>query len=223
VSLIRSRMRQLRSRNKGESNNTGVSAPQDTIRVTSGLLQMDTENYNRLDELYKIIREQIVHEDGLINQRLSWSLVVQGFLLVAFFTVFVANTDWVSKGDKVIPCLFIAAVGLAISLAVVTSIFGAIRALDYLNEFAFKRYREDLDERNLDLQYPPITGREHIDKVSLSKVSLSWISRRRSFLAAKTALLIPVVFCLGWLALLLHSVVYFGVLRPLWALVVETL
>jgi hypothetical protein len=38
-------------------------------------------------EMYEIYREQVRHEDDLINQRLSWLLPIEGVLLVAFTTV----------------------------------------------------------------------------------------------------------------------------------------
>lgn len=38
-------------------------------------------------ELYDMIRQQIEHEDGLVNQRLNWLLLSHAFLFAAFTTV----------------------------------------------------------------------------------------------------------------------------------------
>ena len=35
-------------------------------------------------ELYESARDQIRHEDGLINQRVTWLLLLQGLLFTAF-------------------------------------------------------------------------------------------------------------------------------------------
>ena len=40
-----------------------------------------------LERRYELIREQIRHEDGLINQRLNWLLLSQGFLIAAFTSI----------------------------------------------------------------------------------------------------------------------------------------
>jgi hypothetical protein len=52
-----------------------------------------------LEKRYEIIREQIRHEDGLINQRLNWLLLSQGFLIAAFTTI-VTTTNIRSGTDS---------------------------------------------------------------------------------------------------------------------------
>jgi len=62
-------------------------------------MNQDNQNHTRTSvEDYKLFREQIVHEDNLINNRTNWLLAAQGLLFAAFGVL--VNT---SKGFSPVP------------------------------------------------------------------------------------------------------------------------
>src|ERR1700690_4318170 len=98
-----------------------------------------------LEKRYELIREQIIHEDGLINQRLNWLLLSQGFLFAAFTTI-ITNIDKFSKGlmagspgfitpaNILWPLLAIAMTGLLLNYISFNGLKNAYRSLKYLRD-----------------------------------------------------------------------------------------
>jgi hypothetical protein len=94
----------------------------------------DTPERPSLLEVYRLIRSQIEHEDGLISQRLSWFIMSQSFLFTAF-AITVANARPAPAGalDITVPRLsllaFIPLVAIASSLLIGVSLVAAVLAL----------------------------------------------------------------------------------------------
>ncbi len=88
-----------------------------------------------LNDLYGMIREQIRHEDNLVNQRLNWLLLSQAFLFTLFTSILTAdrsqNSRYIDTRVEVwIPC-FIAATGIILALL---SFLGIVAAFSSLKE-----------------------------------------------------------------------------------------
>jgi hypothetical protein len=49
------------------------------LRDVSTAAEEDMTNIRRVEH-YKLFRDYIEHEDGLVNQRLLWNINIQGFL-----------------------------------------------------------------------------------------------------------------------------------------------
>jgi hypothetical protein len=86
-----------------------------------------------LKELYEKIREQIEHEDELINHRLTWFLASQGFLFVAFTTLLITDTG--NIGDFKLGLLIsITGLGSSLSLIAFLSVASAFISLKILRK-----------------------------------------------------------------------------------------
>lgn len=100
--------------------------------------------YERKLELYRTIREQIQHEDNLVNHRLTWVLLSQGFLFTLYYTLF--NTileDFKTFKILLFLLIAIAVSGIILSILGVLSIKGAFRAIQHLREFWYSEYKEE--------------------------------------------------------------------------------
>jgi hypothetical protein len=101
--------------------------------------------------LYEAAREQIRHEDGLVNHRVTWLLVSQAFLVSAFasgarlYATFPSEWPWITGG-----LLVVAALGSVFSLAAF-----------YTIDFAFDQMREVEEwwkKQNLVAHFPRLHG-----------------------------------------------------------------
>lgn len=72
-------------------------------------------------ELYRALREQWVHEDNLINHRMTWHILSNGLLLTAFGIL-------LRDGTRV-PLLSIPAIGMFMSFLVGAAIYAATDAM----------------------------------------------------------------------------------------------
>jgi hypothetical protein len=115
-------------------------------------------------KFYKLLREQIEHEDGLVNQRLSWLLFAQGFLFTFFYTLFSTLLSKVELFDILITVLkIVSIVGILLCILTMLSIRGAYNAVEHIRKMWYKRFPEegephkDNDINLKDKQFPDIT------------------------------------------------------------------
>jgi hypothetical protein len=158
-------------------------------------------------ELYSIFRNQIMHEAGLINQRLSWNLSIQGFLFTAYtFTLqkiaelkvqLVTHlsspvdigtfSSFSGIHDLRLSLVVIAAVGALVSISVYVSVVAARRAQIEVNSKwtdDHKEYRPGPDKKHSHGHHlPGLVGGGH------------W----RTFpLGLWASLGLPLVFIIAW-------------------------
>lgn len=84
--------------------------------------------FTHLDE-YKAIREKWIHEDNVINHRLSWLIVSQAMLLAAYGW---SLTNEEVKTQKLL--LLLPIFGMVFTLAIGASVFAAIIAQNHLTQ-----------------------------------------------------------------------------------------
>lgn len=106
-------------------------------------------SYGTKSELYKMLRNQIQHEDGLVNQRLTWLLLSQAFLFTAYFTTLNKFFD-LNKVTHLMDKIFLAILLFLIPLAALFLVFlgfrsinGAFEAIRILREFWFYNFPEE--------------------------------------------------------------------------------
>jgi hypothetical protein len=73
-------------------------------------------------DLYRALREQLTHEDNLVNHRLMWLILSQGLLFTAYGTVSSAKLHWLAYGFPFF--------GMAVSAVIGVSIYAALDATD---------------------------------------------------------------------------------------------
>ena len=142
-----------------------------------------------VEDLYKIVREQIEHEDNLNTQRLNWFLSSQAFLFSAYAIVLSGlaptNPPRSAANHGQMKLLLVAVPILAIiaSFLILTTIAAGTIAMHELRA-RFAPY----DDAAADLQLPPIQGR------SLTRI-----------LGLCGPILLPILFLTIWLVLLIHG------------------
>jgi hypothetical protein len=88
-----------------------------------------------------IVRQMIVHENELTNQRVQWLLTVQGLLFTALAFA------WKDAKPLICPLCI---VGVAVSVATILNVYFATRAVE--------RLVVGFDKRNPEYKGPPIIG-----------------------------------------------------------------
>src|SRR5690348_10576892 len=73
-------------------------------------------------DLYRALREQLTHEDNLVNHRLMWLILSQGLLFTAYGTVSSAKLHWLAYGFPFF--------GMAVSGVIGVSIYAALAATE---------------------------------------------------------------------------------------------
>ena len=104
-------------------------------------------------ELYDRLRKRVEHEDGLVNQRLTWLLVVQGFLFAAFSTV-LASERGVEPVTKALVLCLLALLGFNISFSTGHSLHAAFVALIELRE----TWQTHIQGKPYEKQFPQLLG-----------------------------------------------------------------
>ncbi len=77
-------------------------------------------------DLYRALREQLTHEDNLVNHRLMWLILSEGLLFTAYGTVTTARLHWLSYGFPFF--------GMAVAGVIGVSIYAALEATDELRQ-----------------------------------------------------------------------------------------
>lgn len=68
-------------------------------------------------DLYRALREQLTHEDNLVNHRLMWLILSQGLLFTAYGTVSSAKLHWLAYGFPLFGMMMAAVIGVSIYAA----------------------------------------------------------------------------------------------------------
>src|ERR1700678_4453073 len=113
-----------------------------------------------VEDLYKVYREQIEHEDNLNTQRLNWFLSSQAFLFSAYAIVLsglaptVPARSAANHGQMRLLLLAIPILAIIASFLILMTIAAGAIAMNHLRE-RFAPYESMAAE----LQLPPIQGR----------------------------------------------------------------
>lgn len=167
------------------------------------------DNKPNLQECFAIYRDYVKHEDYLINSRLSWNLTIQGFLFATYGLSLQKLAELLAKpmaeksleelayaGIKelrilifTLPCL-----GILASALVLLGVVAAARAIESL-ESQWKLGAHDNEQMGFARRLPDLTGGG---------------AQGSHFLGLRAPMLIPVVVCLAWIALLCSYLHHFG-------------
>jgi hypothetical protein len=164
-------------------------------------------------ELYKIIRDQIVHEDNLVNQRLNWILFSQSFLFAAFFTIWSVGFNQKNEGILILN-FFLPFIGTAFSFFGIMSIIGAFKALSNLRQFWFFKNKDEGDwtkDNHTDNPEEEIYNTKELPDIFYKgkKSPRIVIGKIKSFSASNAAINIPIAIMIGWLILLVANVIFY--------------
>lgn len=131
----------------------------------------DHENANNM---YKAYRDYIVHEDDLVNQRTTWSVTIEAFVigifgltyqkkmegLITFFGLDDKRTGFsINKMKEVVDVfdeflIIIAVFGIGIALISGVAVYAAQHAIQKLGE----RWEDQCSKLHLCNEFPPLTG-----------------------------------------------------------------
>ena len=96
---------------------------------------------NDVLKFYEILRDHIRHEDTLINQRISWSLLYQGFAIVAY-TAMLNTLNWIKTPLQIILSLciiwIIGIFSISATRVVLFSVARAYQSIENLKKIARK-------------------------------------------------------------------------------------
>ncbi|MCE1251957.1 MAG: hypothetical protein LWX83_00240 [Anaerolineae bacterium] len=148
-------------------------------------LEVDDVEFDRQKSLYLMIREQITHEDELINERIGWSLTSQGFLFIAYTGLLNLDIKSVVFG-AFLPSI-IAFLGIILCLTAYSGVASAIASLERIHKYARERFNMDVDG-GINMKFPYISGAD----------ALSW---NKIFGANVAIRSIPILFSAAWLLL----------------------
>lgn len=110
-------------------------------------------------DLYEMIRKQIEHEDILVNQRLNWLLVSQGFLFAAFTALVTRQGNISYVSPDYVPWLpfGIAVIGIILNLFSYIGIRAAYKSLLRLRHTWYLPYSTEEELQLYERGFPPIT------------------------------------------------------------------
>ena len=141
-----------------------------------------------VENYYKLFRDQIVHEDNLINNRTNWLLAAQG-LLFAAFGVLVGMSEGCSPVPSKVKFLMnvIPAVGIFATIFTLLSVLGAVIAMGDIKE----KWEETKNK---------LKGEGEIDD-NIPLIQCKGISKRLGFVAP---FFIPGIFIVAWFVILIY-------------------
>lgn len=124
-------------------------------------------------ELFAMIREQIRHEDGLVNQRQNWLLLSQGFLFLLFSSLLTADATVLPHIKWLL--LPVACMGVLLNTLSFIGILEAFRSLNELRSTWDTRYSKEKNDEG----FPQITwvgthGALHTATGTPILISLVW-------------------------------------------------
>jgi hypothetical protein len=74
---------------------------------------------------YRALREQLTHEDNLVNHRLMWLILSEGLLFTAYGTISTAKLHWLAYGFPFF--------GMTVATVIGASIYAALAATEALH------------------------------------------------------------------------------------------
>ena len=95
-------------------------------------------------EVYQSVRDQVVHEDNLVNQRFTWMLTSTGFLMAGFFLL-LTSVDKFTEREVLfgVMLLAICLVGIAFCYFLKIEITKNANAYINLRKFWYERFPEE--------------------------------------------------------------------------------
>ena len=154
--------------------------------MTKDLLDVDNAEFERQKNLYSMIREQITHEDELINERIGWSLTAQGFLFIAYTGLL--NLDLKATPFGAFLPAILAFLGVILCMTAYSGVASAMASLERIHTYTMERFNKDL-ERGINMGFPYISGAD----------AVPW---NKKFGANVTIRSIPILFCVAWVILI---------------------
>ena len=139
-------------------------------------------------EYYQFIKQQIDHQDNLVNQRVIWQIIAQAFFFSAYTSLMNAPKE--SKGpifdaEQRLLLWLLPLAGFLAGLLTYVGILSSLKTIDYLrklyDEYSHGRAPKDSSSR----LYPPIQGPAHLRR---------W--------ASVAPILMPIILSLTWLIVL---------------------
>lgn len=119
----------MKTQNKSSTETQDKSRPASPQASEDSKEKLDPETVTRRKDLFDRLRNQIVHEDTLTNQRLNWLLLAQGFLFVAYSQVL---TEEKPLAGKSLTVAIIGCFGYLLSYFSFLSIRAAFESLEKL-------------------------------------------------------------------------------------------
>lgn len=150
----------------------------------------DEKTYQRQLDLYKLLREQIKHEDELINERLTWSLTAQGLLFIAYSALMSFCMETVFGYIFV---LVIGSLGIILCLTTYTAINSAVASLERIRYYEYLQ-RKHNQVGGIHLRLPPISGAGAVKDNKSVNVHINSI---------------PFAFGIAWLMLIIAPLVLY--------------
>ena len=136
-------------------------------------------------EYYQFIKQQIDHQDHLVNQRVIWQIIAQAFFFSAYTSLLNAPKEAKAPpfdAEQQLLLWLLPIAGLLTGLVTYAGIVSSIKTIAYLrelyDEYSHGKARVDASSR----LYPPIQGPPHL--------------RRWANLAP---VLMPIIFAATWL------------------------
>lgn len=169
-------------------------------RMSTTNSRTDTTQTATMEEMrrFELFREVITHEDDLLNQRVSWIILAQSFLMAAYITA----------GEEPDSLRFVtAAVGLATVFVTLPAIYAAGRNVEVQQQVYFRQIETDercefLHGHRRDLSLQPDVNEER-DRSLYGHILPNMAFRSRAAIKILwTASLLAVVQLLGWIFLL---------------------
>lgn len=163
----------------------------DKDRENSAYVFMDNAD---VKDFYEKTRQQITHEDLLINYRFTWLLAINAFLFTLYAISLNAEAAKLSDNFLIFIRLTIASIGLSSSLSLWIAFFAAIRSMYYLvkkwdNLINAKTKHND----DLRYKYPQIIGNKDYGKFKI-------------FHGLIPAYILPGIFLLVWTIIGVESI-----------------
>lgn len=154
------------------------------------------ENENPSDEisykdLYCMVREQIKHEDELVNQRLNWFLVTQGFLIATFGAVYSSDINHIKNRIEILNPILISITILGTLLGLLSYLGIRIAHISISNLVQTWEEQKETWKNNKNINFPQII----------------WKGNQKQWKANYTTMGIPALFTAIWL-FLCNMVIY---------------
>jgi hypothetical protein len=137
-------------------------------------------------ELFELLREQITHEDSLVNQRLNWLLLSQAFLFAAFTSLITGDIK--DSNMETLAPFGIAIVGGLFSIYSFNGLRAAYMSL-----------------RNLRETWYAINGQETEQGIQKGFPKITWTGKKGQK-AIKTATSTPAIILTIWWLVAMYSV-----------------
>jgi hypothetical protein len=178
---------------------------QENQQINQNQKQRSTE-IQGLDEIkrFELFRSVIQHEDDLLNQRVSWIILAQSFLMAAYIT---------SSGPDSLRFVT-ASVGLATVIVTMPAIVAAGQNIEIQQEIYFKSLPSEKRSRELHGHGRDVTVKEDSEAITRLRyghlLPTMAFRGKRSVRILRTVIILAMVQFIGWVFLLLALLLNVG-------------